>query len=518
MGVDTKHEDYTKWAPIWTRCREAAEGGDAIRGSDTVTTYVPTLGGENDADYQKRLARGLWYDATSRTLDVWLGALFHKPGTLNVPDAIKAKCENNFDLAGTSYDAFKQKCALEILMVGRVGVEQDYSQQQARPYSVMYTAEQIINWRERTLQDGSVIVDQIVIEQSVNVPAADGYGTESETQWRVLELDEAGLYQVRIVTKDETGAESEETIIPTIQGTRLTYIPFDIVGPFGRGLKPQKPPILSVVDVNIDHFRLDVDYKEALHVNAIATLFVSGDDLGVDDEGEQIAGKNYALGAHVSHNLPQGGTAAFVSGAAQAQPVKDEKEADESRMALLGARMLSRPKRAVETAEALTIQVSGESASLLRIADSLSELFTKLWRWGIERSGAKPSDKDGDTLSRDFASTKLTDAEVAQMLALVVAAKMSTQTFLENMYEGEWMRHDAAEEMKRLEEEAAMQDTSGGVEVDALRATLSELQSAMQSSDMEAANAAMQQMASLLAENPNDPANPANSAMMANAA
>lgn len=498
-AVATEHPDYTAAKATWQKCRDAAEdAGEAIKAGG----YVRHLNGESEADYQERVDAGLWYAATSATLKAWLGALFHKPGTLNVPDTIKKQHVPNIDLAGTSYPAFKRMCEREVLLVGRVGVYADWSQGKKRPYWVRYRAEQIINWSVRVLDDGSVVPDLVVLHDPVRRRGEDGFTIETVERYRVLELVN-DVFVVRIFEADSDGKIVEMVnvdadgvpvpIMPNKQGVPLNFIPFECWGPYGRGFDIQSPPILPVVAVNIDHFRLDVDYKEALHANAIATLFVAGDNIDTDDNGNAIP-KDYLLGSRVSNNIAAGATAEFKSGAAQSEPVANEKLADEERMALLGARMLSKPKRAAETAEALQIQAAGEEASLQQVADTATEAFTQLWRWHVQRMGAAGEDV-GDTFSRDFTSTALSEGEVAQRLALVIAGKLSTETFLEQLFNGEWIQHDAKTELQRLDEEMVGAETA--LPVSEIQSLLAEIKAA--NGDTAVIEAAAQAIADLIA-------------------
>jgi Domain of unknown function (DUF4055) len=69
-----------------------------------------------------------------------------------------------------------------------------------------------------------------------------------------------------------------ETRTPLRLGKPLPLIPFVFHGP--RHSRPQvdKLPLADIIAVNLDHYRLDADYKHGVHFTALPTAWVSGFD------------------------------------------------------------------------------------------------------------------------------------------------------------------------------------------------------------------------------------------------
>ena len=67
---------------------------------------------------------------------------------------------------------------------------------------------------------------------------------------------------------------------PLRLGKPLPLIPFVFHGP--RNFLPEvdKLPLGDVIAVNLDHYRLDADYKHGMHFTALPTAWVSGFDRG----------------------------------------------------------------------------------------------------------------------------------------------------------------------------------------------------------------------------------------------
>jgi len=66
MGVTTMHPQYAEGESKWQKCRDAFDGGEAVKARGE--TYLPKLGGQNSDDYDAYLERALYYNATARLL------------------------------------------------------------------------------------------------------------------------------------------------------------------------------------------------------------------------------------------------------------------------------------------------------------------------------------------------------------------------------------------------------------------------------------------------------------------
>ena len=115
-------------------------------------------------------------------------------------------------------------------------------------------------------------------------------------------------------------------------GVALSFIPFVFHGPRDSRPEPDRLPLADIIASNLDHYRLDADYKHGLHFAALPTAWVCG-----FDKGEPLRiGSNNAW----SSDVP-GATAGFLefSGRGLAH-LERAMEKVERRMAQLGARML----------------------------------------------------------------------------------------------------------------------------------------------------------------------------------
>lgn len=452
-GITATHPEYDASRDAVQTCRDCVAGARAIKAK--TTTYFPALGGEVPlvdplrvrtsaeirnsplaGQYEKRLKLAAVYEAADATHNALSGALFRVPTTPTVPDGITPHLAN-IDLAGTSYDAFKQQAGAEDLEVGRYGVLIDWSKEQARPFWRPYEDEQIDNWLYG-IRNGQKVLVWLKLRESVTERSASGFGGTTTDRYRILELNDAGQVEATTYTKrqrtdDTTGKtktvwEKDGPFLLNRQGVTLTEIPFVCFGRLDLDLCPTKPPLLGICDLQLDHYRLDGDVKWAIHQGCMGGLFVIGD-------GKPEKAKDYYMGGAVNR-LESGASVEWEAPPSEVVDIaRQEKADDERRMALMGARMLLAPKREAETAEAAMIQRDGESASLSMISYALSTALTKCLQFHATWMGL-PTGGVGDELSRDFFPHRLTPDEVGAQLQVYAEGGMSLETLMENLYTG----------------------------------------------------------------------------------
>ncbi len=70
------HPEYDRMLPIWTRCRDASAGEDAIKAKEEI--YLPRPNGQKRSEYLKYVMRAQYFNATGRTLEAYEGLIFRK--------------------------------------------------------------------------------------------------------------------------------------------------------------------------------------------------------------------------------------------------------------------------------------------------------------------------------------------------------------------------------------------------------------------------------------------------------
>jgi hypothetical protein len=403
---------------------------------------------------------------------------------------------NDLDLRGTSLYGYAKNLVTEIIQVGRAGTLIDWNDAENRPYASLYKAESILNWRTERI-NGRNTLALVTLAEPATVPTDDPFVTKTENRIRVLRLvapegrhdgsagqakrrpgktgedksfplpggEGQGEGQTstlsRSVRAQGEGQTSTRTLnyrvelwgevrdgeslkwqlveshTPKRLGKPLTQIPFVFHGPIHSRPEIDRPPLDDVIALNLDHYRLDADYKHGVHFTALPTVWVAGFD---PDSSLKIGSTTAWISSTV------GASAGYLEFTGQGlQTFERAMERDERLMAILGSRLLETQKRVAETAEALQIRHAGEESILTNIATSVSESITQVLRfahWWLPSSGNALPDEVNDNsvvfeLNTDFGVKGLTARELQAIVAAWQAGAISQDTMFELFRKGE---------------------------------------------------------------------------------
>ena len=142
------------------------------------------------------------------------------------------------------------------------------------------------------------------------------------------------------------------------------------LGAFAHDADMLGTPLGDVIAVNLDHYRLDADFKHGMHFTALPTPWVSGfDKAAILRIGSSTAWTSETVGA----------SAGFLEYTGQGLKTFERAlDRDERLMSVLGARLLESQKKVGETAEAIELRQSGENSILGNLALSVSASLTQL--------------------------------------------------------------------------------------------------------------------------------------------
>jgi hypothetical protein len=258
-----------------------------------------------------------------------------------------------------------------------------------RAYTVAYSAEDIINWHTERV-NGRNVLSLVVLKETSQTPVAedDPFVPEEIQQLRVLKLVPSQTttdnqsadwsYQVEIWQFLSDGQNTSatrnrgkkkwkltDTITPLRLGKPLPLIPFVFHGPRDSLPDVDKIPLADIIAVNLDHYRLNADYKHGMHFTALPTAWVSG----FDKNSSLRIGSSTAWVAEAP-----GATAGYLKFHGQGLTTFERAmDHDEQLMAVLGTRMLESRKRVGETAAAIELRQSGENSILNTVSFSVSD-------------------------------------------------------------------------------------------------------------------------------------------------
>ncbi len=439
MPVTDLHPSYLARQNEWKMISDCLGGrSEIIRAGQT---YVPKLTGhKNDDEYLAYINRGSWYGALAKTAAAFIGQIFRREPVVTLTTRLSTR-EKNITNTGDSIHTFTKGATFEVLTKGRYGVLVDleeFDQTVAKtpiPFMAGYNAESIRNWRHRIV-DGVRVLDQVILQEFVDIPAPDGFGSVYKPRFRILELDGEGFYTVRFIVPNRDGAYVQygDTVRPTIRigGQPIREIPFYFLGPRNQRAEPDQPPMLAMAEANIDHWRFSVDLNAGLHKTAFPVPWIQGVD--ADDQHK------FVISESIIWLLPAGASAEYLEfqgdGLGALERAVDRTD---RYMSKLGAQMLEDKKRVTETAEALNVRSSGETASLSDIAMSCSEAFTQAIRM-MARLVDEDPEKCQITLNTDFEAGGMSSQDLLGLVTAKREGLMTLEDYAWNLMRGELVR------------------------------------------------------------------------------
>ena len=449
--VSTTHPEYDAMAGKWQRMRDTVAGTDAVKAAGT--KYLPALKDQTTADYEAYCTRAKFFNATWRTIQALTGMLFRRPPVIDTPESVSALLED-VTMSGVSFITFAQQIAMETLTVGRVGILVDYPSQSTegmtaaeaaklnlRPVMQRYEAENIINWKTAWIGNKTVLTLVVLTEEA----ALEGneFEHKTETRYRVLDLFN-GAYRVRVFRIDDKGEDEQVggDIFPVMSGKPLDFIPFFFLGVDDTTPQLDLPPLLDLVDLNLDHYRMSADHKHGLHFTGLPTGVITG--YRPENEGDKL----YVGAAHFLVLPDPQAKASFLEYTGQGlSAIVEELERTEQQMAILGARLLTAEKKATETSQTANIHRQGESSVLSSIASTISRALTQALTLFSKWAG---SDTECTVeLNQEFLPPEMTPQELSALVSAWQTGAISMQVLFSCLQKAELIASDLSlEEMQ----------------------------------------------------------------------
>lgn len=465
MPVNSTHPDYDEHLPAWLRARDVMAGEDAVKMAGV--KYLPRLDSQTDEEYAAYKARAAFFNATARTAEGYIGLVFRRPPFIKTSEGkglgvALSEFVNDADMLGTPLVGYAKNVVNEVITVGRAGTLIDWEDEvENRVYASLYASENILNWRVERINGRNIVTMVALAERGVRngergTKDGDGFVEETVEQVPVLRLVEEKSERskkgqtakrrmncvVEIWQREEKKNKREkqewkliETRIPLRLGKPLPLIPFVFHGPNHSQPIVEKLPLADIIAVNLDHYRLDADYKHGVHFTALPTAWVSGFDKAATLRiGSSTAWVTETPGA----------TAGFLEFTGQGlKTFERAMDRDERLLAVLGSRLLEGQKKVGETAQAIELRQSGENSILANIAVNVSASLTQVLRWAHWWNSTEESPEDVSAeqvlveLNTDFSTKGLSALEIQAIVAAWQANAISRETMTDLFRRGE---------------------------------------------------------------------------------
>lgn len=388
--VTFQRQDFNDALADWQLVSDVCEGQRKVKGKKD--QYLPLLNGDDrsrDAEirYLRYLDRAVFYNATGRTLEGLVGAVFKNDPVLKVPASLDY-VKSNVDGQGISIAQQAKDTIAEVLKKGRHALYVDYpttqgattvSQRASGEFNATIKsirADSVVNWK--TTSKGSRIMLSLVVMKEVSEEdTEDGFGLDQIDQYRVLSLFQ-DVYVVEIWRKDDSGTWFIHDLYQPLDGTGKPWneIPFTFVGAENNDSAIDKAPLLDLANLNIAHYRNSADYEDSAFFVGQVQPFITE----LDEEWRDWLEKNgIVIGSRVPILLPKGS----IFGYAQAEPNMISFEAmkhKEEQMKSLGARLLEKGL-AVKTATQANSENASEHSVLSLVVSNVTEAYWQCIEW-----------------------------------------------------------------------------------------------------------------------------------------
>jgi hypothetical protein len=382
-----------------------------------------------------------------RTVDGFVGAIARKDPTVEIPAQLQPVVDDT-TADGLNLAEFVKRLCNETILQGRGGVLVEYDEKLKRSKLCFYQAEAITNWDA----DGGVVLRELVYEPD----PTDSFKQVEIEQYRQLALVD-GVYTVTLWRKKQADAvtvDGSEWMIydtpkmPSIRAKPLDAVPFFWLSPQGRAANVAKPPLMGLVNTCFAHYRKSADLAHGLHWTALPTFFVAGATQSTTP---------VAVGAMAALMLPdpnsKAGYAEF-SGAGMTA-IANALEAEEARMAVLGASVFHDGPKGVEAAETARIRTSGETSLLSGVVTTVEEVLQAALECAAKWMSI--TGKVKLTLNREWVDGALDGPTLTGLVQAFEAGALSLPQFLYNLQQADMLAPDTDldEEAKRVAVEAA---------------------------------------------------------------
>lgn len=407
MPITNTHPEYDRYIGAVVKTRDALEGD--------VVDYVPKKESQNLTQYEVFRSRPSYYNVVERTTTALVGALTRKPmmveGVYNDVPVISG---------GDSPEELVQQSYVELLTGGRVGLLCDYNEDKQSPEIVMYRSEDIINWCQYFV---------VLKEHYYGHDKDDPYKIVMRCKYRELYLDEQGFYAVHVWEETSKNVwEVTDDPVPTVRGARLQEIPFVFVNPYDTKPGMCKPPLMTLANINIEHFTLQAQMAHVTWVLSFPLPTIIGD---LQDDTTQVG-----FGGDRFLHLTKDSDAKFLEfTGAGANTIKEQIVNKEQQMFSMGSRLLQY-KSGVESSDALQIRLGAEGASLVTMANSLQAGLTKVLQYYNQWWNADPA-AVVVSLNKDFTPAVMTPDQIQILIELYTKNVITLDTLMKRLYDGE---------------------------------------------------------------------------------
>ena len=397
-AVTFKRSDYTKNLPRW-QIVDDTQGG--LQDEKTRQSYIvefENAGDENGKRFKTYVQRAIFYNYVNRTQAGLVGLATAKDLSFESGPRLEYAAAN-IDGKGTTLEQAYKRALMMTAGHGRYGIladfpttdgpvtQADIASGAKLATATPYEARQITNWG----YDDDNRLSLVVLMESAEVRADDGFTIEAETRYRVLRLVDSVYEQV--LYSDAGEVLPGYPINPrNSAGQLLDYIPFQFIGSENNDANIDQSPMYDLAVLNIGHFRNSADYENSAFLCGQPQPWAAG---LTQNWVDNVLGGKFSLGSGSFLPLPEGGS----FGIEQTQPNQQAFEAmghKQEQMMAMGAKMVT-PESMSNSATEAAINNESEKSVLQTTMDNVTDAYNTVLAWMGDFMGEPAFEFDNPT-------------------------------------------------------------------------------------------------------------------------
>lgn len=424
-GPGYPNDEYLSQVNEWKRNRAVIQGPSYTKDYDSVPSsdnlllpFNPTM---TQSQYDFYKAEAEVPGVSSEFCKMIIGGLLRKQPLLEINNApIEAKQWILEEVGSDKSNliSFLSTALWEELQTSRAWVQIDYpvvdleslspeDRKEVKPYPVLHTAENIVNWSSMTDAKGQVKLNMLItryftLQDDPNSP----YHPKYVDTVQVHKLDENGLYVIDSFIRNTSDTPSfidggidynfdqlTDEWIPTgsntnlfINGERMDFIPFY---PLNGSIDTVDPLMTAIVNREIGLYNKISRRNHLLYLSATYTPVVKSDALTENEKNDLV---RQGLGTWMFVNKDD----SVETLSTPTDALKDMEEAIKNsydELTRIGVKMLSlEPNNSDQSGVALSLRNASQNAALASLNAKVSESMKKIikhmvnWRYDINIS------------------------------------------------------------------------------------------------------------------------------------
>jgi len=469
----TFHPEYTKMQPFVKAVRTAVLGSPFVKEAEydylPHPSQVDTSSQSAKARYAQYLAGAEFDEFPKSTIRSWLGKMKFSSAEITLPAKLEY-LRQSVDNDGTSLTGAIEASASNCLQAkyhvlvadynGLTGVDitqvskAEVAALNPRATIKQYNRESLVWWDFQRINDAMQLVFVMLREVSLEFDTETFTGKDVES-FLILALDENGNYFQQKIVKNLTssGYEEGEREYVTVRGQMLKWLPVEIVA--DEEMTPGKLPmdlgyLAPICDLAYVRYRVSAEYKEAIRMIP-PTVNTTGFTEQNWELFKQMNGREYIAVGIEGNALPEGCVMDVAGGDVAVQGYERYFKDNEAKVRALGG-VFPTVDSVNDTATGAIINATDQTSRLMTLAEQLESawsrallycgMFEGLWAPdAIEQNLEQVMVK----LNKDFAQSKLTDAQVNTILNLQMSGLYPNSEIVAMLVQGGWSVSSAEE-------------------------------------------------------------------------